>query len=86
MRNSLIAAGFGPTIPSYNAIDQSVANGGVPTVEQTETNIDLNGTPSAQNPTRTDNAGVVNTIGNGNNYELINYDQFFNNLRGRGSR
>jgi hypothetical protein len=86
VRNSLIAAGFGPQIPSYDAIDQSVRNGGVPTVEQTATNIDLNGTPSAQNPTRTDNAGVVNTIGNGNNYELINYDQFFNNLRGRGSQ
>jgi hypothetical protein len=86
IQNSLIAAGFGPQIPSYNAIDQSVANGGVPTVEQTATNIDLNGTPSAQNTTRTDNAGVVNTVGNGNNYQLINYQQFFNYLNSRGSK
>lgn len=86
VQNSLIAAGFGPQIPSYDAIDQSVRNGGVPTVEQTATNIDLNGTASAQKPTRTDNAGVVNTIGNGNNYELINYQQFLNNLQSRGSK
>jgi hypothetical protein len=86
IQNSLIAAGFGPLIPTYDTIDQTVGNGGVPTVEETATNIDLNGTPSAQNPARTDNAGVVNTVGNGNNYQLINYQQFLNNLQSRGSR
>ena len=84
IKNSLIAAGFGPQIPSYDQIDQSVSNGGVPTVDQTATNIDLNGTPGAQNPSRTDNAGVVNTVGSGGNYNLINYQDFLNNLRQNG--
>ena len=84
IQNSLTAAGFGPQIPSYNQIDQSVSNGGVPTVDQTTTSLDLNGTPGAQNPTRTENAGVVNTVGSGGNYNLINYQDFLNNLRQNG--
>lgn len=86
IQDSLTAAGFGPQIPTYPQVDGDVANRGVPTVAQTATDIDLNGNPVTPNISRSSGAGVVNDKAQGNNYQLINYDVFFNSFLNRGKK
>jgi len=88
--NSLAAAGFGPTIPGYGSINQDIANRGLPTVDQTATNIDLNGTVTTTNSSRTEGAGVVNDRGSGGNpgggFQIVPHRNLLDSFLRNGTR
>jgi len=84
IQNSLIAAGFGPTIPGYDNINNDIQNKGIPTQEQSSTNIDLNGmfTTSNQQSRETGGGPVQNAINN--NVIIVDPNGLLNNLRSQG--
>jgi hypothetical protein len=88
IKNSLTAAGFGPTIPTYSQIDQDIRNKALPTKEQTRTDIDLNGTTDSNLKGRETGSGTVQNAveQGGNTFNIVNGSQILQDLRQNGRR